>query len=168
MAILTCGCGRWMHTQGVDELPEGTDGSVWLVRSECQACGLVTGCEIPVREAGVLVDRLLWTDDALYALERMPPYVTELVRSEVEDYARSKGQRVVTLALVAEARRGGAIGWDPDAEHRMQNIPGPVRAMAKMELERTAMERGETRVTVALMEEVKARYFGMSAQKRDE
>jgi hypothetical protein len=37
--------------------------------------------------------------------------------------------------------------------------------MARIELERTAADRGEARITVALMEEVKARYFGMSAQK---
>ena len=42
-----------------------------------------------------------------------------------------------------------------------------VRAMARVELERTAVDRGAGRVTVALMEEVKARYFGMAAQ-RDE
>ena len=163
--MLVCGCGRWMHTQGVDELPEGTDGSVWLVRSECLACGLVTGCEAPPAEAGAFVDRLVWTDDARHALERMPPYVAPLVRTEVEEYAGSKGQRVVTLALLGEARRGGAIGWDPEAARRMENIPGPVRAMAKVELERTAMERGETQVTIALREEVKARYFGLSAQR---
>jgi hypothetical protein len=37
--------------------------------------------------------------------------------------------------------------------------------MAKIELERTAAERGTTRITVALMEEVKARYFGMGARQ---
>jgi hypothetical protein len=37
--------------------------------------------------------------------------------------------------------------------------------MARLELERTAAERGQACVTVALMEEVKARYFGMAASK---
>jgi hypothetical protein len=37
--------------------------------------------------------------------------------------------------------------------------------MAKVELERTAADRGQTRITVALMEELKAKYFGMAAQK---
>ena len=35
-----------------------------------------------------------------------------------------------------------------------------------IELERTAADRGETRITVALMEEVKARYFGMGVRRR--
>jgi hypothetical protein len=36
--------------------------------------------------------------------------------------------------------------------------------MARIELERTAADRGAARITVALMEEVKARYFGMGAK----
>jgi hypothetical protein len=46
----------------------------------------------------------------------------------------------------------------------LDNVPAPVRAMARIELERTAAERGHSRITVALMEEVKAKYFGMAAK----
>ncbi|HEV8540556.1 MAG TPA: PCP reductase family protein, partial [Nitrospiraceae bacterium] len=97
--MLICGCGRWMHTQSVDEMPEGTDGTAWLVRSECRECGRIIGCEAPSEEAESLVDRLMWSDDARHTLERMPPYVSPLVRHEVEDYVTSKGRRVVTQAL---------------------------------------------------------------------
>ena len=62
-------------------------------------------------------------------------------------------------------RTGERIEWDLDAERRLDRVPAPVRAMARSELERTAADRGERRITVALMEEVKARYFGMGAQK---
>jgi hypothetical protein len=48
----------------------------------------------------------------------------------------------------------------------LDNVPAPVRAMARVELERTAAERGQARITVALMEEVKAKYFGMAAQSK--
>ncbi|OGX03866.1 MAG: hypothetical protein A3K11_10460 [Nitrospirae bacterium RIFCSPLOWO2_12_FULL_63_8] len=65
---------------------------------------------------------------------------------------------------MAQARNGGTVAWDHDAEQRLDNVPGPVRAMAKVELERTALERGQARVTIALMEEVKAKYFGMAAK----
>jgi hypothetical protein len=47
----------------------------------------------------------------------------------------------------------------------LDKVPAPVRAMARIELERTAADRGAARITVALMEEVKARYFGIGAQK---
>ena len=58
-----------------------------------------------------------------------------------------------------------ALSGTSDAERRLERVPAPVRAMARIELERTAADRGEARITVALMEEVKARYFGMGAQK---
>lgn len=165
--MLVCDCGRWMHTEGVDECPGGADPTppLWLVRSECLGCGLSVGCEAPAAEVIGLVDRLLWTDDAAHALSRKPPHVAALVKQDVEGYARSKGQRVVTLAVMAQARQGGEVGWEPEAEQRLVNVPAPVRAMARMELERTAIERGLARVTVSLMEEVKARYFGMAASK---
>ncbi|MBM4133999.1 MAG: hypothetical protein FJ245_09555 [Nitrospira sp.] len=163
--MLVCGCGRWMHTQGVDECMEEAGNAAWLVRSECLGCGLSVGCEGTPDETLALVDRLVWSDDARHELDRMPPYVGSLVKQEVEDYVRSKAQKVVTMAVMAQARQGGAVVWESAAEQRLVNVPGPVRAMAKLELERTAVERGLAQVTVALMEEVKARYFGMAAQK---
>ena len=66
-----------------------------------------------------------------------------------------------------QARQGGQVDWEPEAERRLENVPAPVRAMARIELERTAAERGVSRVTVSLMDEVKARYFGMASVKRD-
>jgi hypothetical protein len=153
-----------MHTAGVEERLERRPPT-WLVRFECCGCHSLFGMEAPAEEAAKLVDRLMWTDEARHVLDRMPPYVAPLVRHDVEEYARSKGQHVIAFAVLAQARHGGAVAWDPEAERRLDNIPGPVRAMAKVELERTALERGEARVTVALMEEVKARYFGMAALK---
>ena len=54
------------------------------------------------------------------------------------------------------------VEWSPDAERRLANVPSGIRTMAKTELERTALDRGMPEVTVALMEEVKTRYFGMA------
>jgi hypothetical protein len=156
-----------MHTEGVDECPPPAEEETWIVRAECLGCGLKVGAEAPPGEAAALVDRLMWTDDALYELERLPPYVEPLVRQEVLDYARANGRLVVTVAVMRQARQGGAVEWEPEAERRLDRIPGPVRAMARVELERTAAERGHQRVTVALMEEVKARYFGMGSAKRE-
>lgn len=122
------------------------------------------GVEAVPTVAGSLIDCLLWSDEARYRLERMPPYVLVLVRSEAEDSVKAKGLRVITERLLAEARQGDTIGWEPEAERRLNNIPDPVRAMAKVELERTATERGEAKVTAALMEEVRARYFGLAGR----
>ena len=163
--MLVCGCGRWMHTQGLEERIEEDGSESWSVRSECLGCGLKVGLEGPPGKAIALVDRLMWTDDALHTLDRMPPYVAPLYKRDVEEFARSKSQRVVTVALLAQAQQGETVVWDAEAEQRLENVPAPVRAMARVELERTAVERGLSRVTVSLMEEVKARFFGMAASK---
>ena len=163
--MLVCGCGRWMHTQGIEEQP-GLAPDHWLVRSECCGCHWQVGLEAEAATARTHVDRLMWTDEALHQLDRMPPYVQTLMRPAVEDYARSKQARVVTMGLFGEARRGGAVRWDAEAEARLSRVPASVRTMAKAELEKTALERGQASVSVALMEELKARYFGMAGQQK--
>jgi hypothetical protein len=157
-----------MHTQGVEERVDQEGEPTWFVRSECLGCGLHVGVDVSADQASGegsgLVDRLIWSDDAKHRLDRFPPYVQELLRPEVERYTRAKQQRVVTYELFAEARQGTAVVWDQDAWQRLDRVPAPIRAMARLELERTAADRGLSSVSVALMEEVKAKYFGM-AQK---
>ncbi len=163
--MLTCGCGRWMHTEGIEERMNTDGAPQWFIRSECRGCGLTVGVDVPEGQADGLVDRLLWTDDALHRLDRMPPYVAVLVREDVEQDIRRQGQRVVTLDTLLRPRTGERLEWDVEAEGRLERVPAPVRAMARIELERTAADRGLSRVTVALMEEVKAKYFGMAASR---
>lgn len=163
--MLTCGCGRWMHTEGIDERSNAGGTSQWFIRTECRGCGFKVGVDVPASQTERLVDRLMWTDDAMHRLDRLPPYLVLLVRSEVEQDVRVRGERVVTYDSLLRPRTGVQIEWEPEAERRLNRVPAPVRAMARIELERTIADRGETRITVALMEEVKARYFGMGAQK---
>lgn len=164
--MLTCGCGRWMHTEGIEERVCDDGTPQWFIRSECRGCGLKVGVDVPVGQDAGLIDRLLWTDEALHRLERMPPYLAPLFRDEVERDVRARNERVVTYETLLRPRTGERIVWDPEAERRLDNVPAPVRAMARVELERTAAERGVARITVALMEEVKAKYFGMAAQSK--
>jgi hypothetical protein len=163
--MLTCGCGRWMHTEGIEERADEQGVSQWFIRSECRGCGLKVGIDVPDGQTQVFVDRLLWTDEALHRLDRMPPYVAVLVREEVEQDIRHQGQRVVTYDALLRPRTGERIEWDSEAEQRLERVPAPVRAMARIELERTAADRGLSRITVSLMEEIKAKYFGMAASK---
>ncbi|MDF0643367.1 MAG: PCP reductase family protein [Nitrospira sp.] len=163
--MMTCGCGRWMHTEGIEERVGDNGSPQWFVRSECRGCGLRVGIEVPAGESGGLVDRMMWTDEALHRLERMPPYLAGLIRDDVERCLCVGPERVVTYDRLLGPLSGERIEWEPEAERRLENVPSAVRAMARIELERTAAERGTTRITVALMEEVKARYFGMGAAK---
>jgi hypothetical protein len=151
-----------MHTEGLEEGPDEGSDAVWLVRWECRGCGLRVGAEAPAVQAERLVDRVMWTDDARHRLERIPPYASPFVREQAESYARLMQWRVMTYDRFLQAQMGEQVAWDAEAERRLANVPAPVRAMARVELERTALDRGgEPRVTVSLMEEVKARYFGM-------
>lgn len=162
--MLTCGCGRWMHTEGIEERVRDDGALQWFIRSECRGCGLKVGIDIPAGQMNGLVDRLIWTDEALHRLERMPPYLAPLYREEVEGETRVRGERVITYETLLCPSTGGRIEWEPEAERRLEKVPAPVRAMARVELERTAADRGTPRVTVALMEEIKAKYFGMGAK----
>jgi hypothetical protein len=153
-----------MHTQGVEERVGPAGEPTWFVRSECLGCGLRVGVDVSADQAFRLVDRLIWSDDAKHRLDRFPPYVQELLKPEVERYVRATQHHVVTYDVFAEARQGTALAWDPEARQRLDRVPAPIRAMARLELERTAADRGLSSVSVALMEEVKAKYFGM-AQK---
>ena len=162
--MLTCGCGRWMHTEGIEERTSEDGSQQWFIRSECRGCGMKIGVDVPAGQTNGLVDRMMWSDDALHRLERMPPYLAALFREEIEQDLRARGERVATYDGLLRPRSGARIEWDPDAERRLSNVPGPVRAMAKIELERTAADRGSNRITVALMEEVKAKYFGLGAK----
>jgi proto-chlorophyllide reductase subunit len=162
--MLTCGCGRWMHTEGIEERSCADGSQQWFIRSECRGCGLKIGVDVPAGHIQSLVDRMIWTDEALHRLERLPPYLAPLFRDEVEQDVRVREERVVTYDCLLRPRSGERIEWEPDAERRLNNVPAPVRAMAKIELERTAAERGTSRITVGLMEEVKAKYFGLGAK----
>jgi hypothetical protein len=154
-----------MHTEGIEERSYGDGTPQWFIRTECRGCGLTVGVDVPAGQPDGLVDRVMWTDDAIHRLDRMPPYLVPLVRGEVEQDVRVRGERVVTYDTLLRPRTGERIEWTSEAERRLEKVPAPVRAMARVELERTAADRGETLITVALMEEVKARYFGMGSQK---
>lgn len=155
-----------MHTEGVEERLSEDGQPTWFVRTECRPCRWLVGIDVPAGQVDGLVDRLMWSDDAKHRLDRVPPYAVPLLRELVEGFAKTRQQRVITYDLIDQAQTGEVVAWDPDAEQRLANVPAPVRAMARVELERTAVDRGSRVVTVALMEEVKARYFGMAAQKQ--
>ena len=48
--------------------------------------------------------------------------------------------------------------WDKDAEKRLKNIPFFVRKMARSRIEKEARRRGETRISVALMQDIKQQH----------
>lgn len=154
-----------MHTDGIEERVDESGFPQWFIRSECNGCGLKVGVDVPEGQTHGLVDRLMWTDEALHRLDRLPPYVTALVQKDVEQDVRQRGFPVVTYDALMRPKIGDRIEWEPEAERRLERVPAQVRAMARIELERTAADRAMSRVTVALMEEIKAKYFGMGSSR---
>ena len=156
---MQCGCQYSLRIVAIEELPSDSV----FARYHCDQCGFSLGIEGSAKELDPLVPYIMWTDEALYQASRLPPYLVPLVSEEVETFASLRQQKVVSFSRVESARNKGMVEWSPEAERRLANVPSGIRAMAKTELERTALDRGMPAVTVALMEEVKARYFGMAA-----
>ena len=156
---MECACEGSFCFERVEEL----ESEEVHARFYCQGCGWNIGVEGPPKDMDALVPSISWSDEAQYYLSRLPPYLTALVMNEVEEYARNRGYQVLTYSRLMAGRNKGMVEWSPDAERRLSNVPSGIRAMAKTELERTAIDRGMPEVTVALMEEVKTRYFGMGA-----
>lgn len=146
-----------MELCGVDEL----DTTTCFARFACEPCGGKMGIEGEPKEVGPLLSQICWTDEALHVLDRLPPYVAPFFRGDVEGYANTTGNKLVTFNFLGEAKNQGTVSWSPETLLRLERVPPAIRAMARVELERTALERGMTEVTVSLMEEIKARYFGL-------
>ena len=118
-----------------------------------------------LEEITPLVQRTLWSNEARHELERLPPYIESLIREEVESYAAQEGRSLITVALFQEARLRGKVSWSAAAKDRLANVPAPIRSMAKVEIERMAIEQGLTEVTEALMDEAKAKFLGMRGRQ---
>ncbi len=157
---MQCGCLSLLQITGIEEWPSGSI----FARFYCKHCKFSVGIEGEVQELDTLVPTPIWTDEALYQLSRLPPYLGSLVWEEVDTFATDKQQKIVTYSRFLSARNKGMVEWLPEASRRLENVPPGIRAMAKVELERTAVERGMPKVTVELMEEVKTRYFGMAGR----
>ncbi len=133
----------------------------YLARFSCDPCDGSVGVEGERKEVAALLSQVCWTDEALHVIDRLPPHVVPLYRDDVEQYAHKVGNKLVTLDFLGEAKNQGTVSWSPETLRRLDRVPPGIRAMARVELERTALDRGMTEVTVSLMEEIKARYFGL-------
>jgi radical SAM protein with 4Fe4S-binding SPASM domain len=72
------------------------------------------------------------------------------------------GSLAATLPLARPIEYGpqpaaGDVSWDEDAEERMKRVPAFVRAMVMRRVEDSCRQRGADRVTVDLLEEIRAR-----------
>lgn len=102
-----------------------------------------------------------WNADALARLRRVPEgFMRTLTRQRVEAFARHKGVKTITPALLDEKYAQWAAGseqqrrelaWEPSTWERVQRIPAVVRGMVIKETERCAQELGIHTVTAEVL-----------------
>lgn len=47
-------------------------------------------------------EQITWTPEAEEAMKQVPPFAQETARTRIEDYARQRGQNVITAELLGE------------------------------------------------------------------
>lgn len=156
-----CCCGAMMEAKALEE----ESPLSFHLRLGCTNCANWVTASGRLEEITPLVERILWSNEARHEIDRLPPYIEPLVREEVEAHASKEGRHVITVALFQEARLRGKVAWTPAAKDRLANVPAPIRSMAKVEIERMAIEQGLTEVTEALMDEAKAKFLGMRGRQ---
>lgn len=103
-----------------------------------------------------------WTPEAEERMERVPEgFARTLTRQRIEALARRYNTTTITPALIeekyAEWGRGSAkqemtLAWADTALERINRIPGFVRGMVILEVERRAREMGRNTVTEAVID----------------
>ncbi|MBI5344942.1 MAG: PCP reductase family protein [Deltaproteobacteria bacterium] len=122
---------------------------------------------------------IVWTDDALRRLERVPQgFMRNMTRSRIEGSARGKGIDLITLEfaedVIGEARgvMTGMMGrpaadknenparpaaepeWTPEAIERLKMVPeGFMRDMTMRRIEKTALDKGISLITIEVIQE---------------
>ena len=133
----------------------------YRLRLDCRGCANWIAVSGRCEDIEGIVDVPVWSNDVQHELDRLPPYVAPLIRQEVEAYANAHHRRIITLTLFWEAKNRGKVSWTPVTEARLSNVPPSIRAMAKVEIERMAIDRGLTEITEALMDEARTKFLGM-------
>lgn len=105
---------------------------------------------------------LTWSDDAKARMERIPEgFMRDLTRQRVEKFARKQGTTEITESLVEEkysewaagsSQKSSSMEWEADAKARIEKIPGFVKGMVVLEVERCARDLGLEKVTHAAVD----------------
>jgi Proto-chlorophyllide reductase 57 kD subunit len=155
--IPSCCCGGAMRPEALEEVSP----LLYRLRLACIRCANWVTMSGRLEQVEPIVTSLLWSNEAYHQVDRLPPYIGLLVKQETEDYAQKEGRRVITLAVFRESKNRGKVSWTPIAEGRLEKVPALIRSMAKVEIERMAIDRGLCEVTENLMDEAKAKFLGM-------
>ncbi|MFQ5597705.1 MAG: PCP reductase family protein [Nitrospiria bacterium] len=107
-------------------------------------------------------EALIWSKEAEERVEKIPSFMRPMIKMGIENYARKNNIATITPEVMDASKNDpGDLAWSEEAERHLDNIPAFVRPMAKKEIERMAKERGESEISLALLEEAKGKFIGM-------
>ena len=117
------------------------------------------------REEGCSLEQpaIEWTAEAKKRMKRIPDgFMREMTLKRVEAFARRHGTTTITEDLVREkyaewakgsARQETSLDWEETALKRINRIPGFVRGMVILEVERCARDSGRDAVTNSVIDQ---------------
>ena len=111
-------------------------------------------------------DSINWSASAKKRMERIPEgFMRDLTQQRVEKFAKKNSREEITEELVEEkysewaagsSKKESAMEWEDEANARINKIPGFVKGMGILEVERCAQELGLEKVTHAAVDKASA------------
>ena len=118
---------------------------------------------------------MAWTEEAERRMSRVPEFARRMARSAILKHAAQQGHTVVTsdvidavlgrmpagkcpfagspIAAQADADTGAPpLAWEPSAQARLEQLPGPVRDHARLRIEKLARRMRRASVDDAVMD----------------
>jgi hypothetical protein len=129
---------------------EGPEEGSLAIRFLCPTCGKSTALLTNSFET-----QLVTSLGVKIGGRTVPPEPMEQTRSSLE----SEGGKCPFANMLAEdqaqAKENNAVSWTPEAETRLERVPGFVRPMAKKAIEKYAEQKGAQEITESLLAEAR-------------
>ncbi|MFQ5783380.1 MAG: universal stress protein [Alphaproteobacteria bacterium] len=146
-----------MQGGGAHSAAKGTDANGEQRSSACPFAELHGSGDGDADRESSESARVAWTPEAERRLERVPGgFLRTMTRQRVEVFAQRCNVTTITPAVVEEkyaewaagaAKRSMTLKWEDTARGRIDRIPGFVRGMVILEVERCARDMGKDTVT---------------------
>ena len=117
---------------------------------------------------------MAWTEEAERRISRVPEFARGMARSAILKHAAQQGHTVVTSDVIdavlgrmpggkcpfatssaaeeGDADAGALLAWEPSAQARLEQLPGPVRDHARLRIEKLARRMKRASVDDAVMD----------------
>lgn len=171
-----CHAGKGRFVQMVPEIDYHLCGVCSYIAKEslpekCSLCGAEQAFKKMERRPSARPEEpleLTWTEAALRKISEIPEgFMRRMTQWRVEAHGRKNGYPTITPEVIQEKYNIWAQGsrqverhlpWESEAETRIEKIPSFVRAIVVREIEECSREKGLTRVSVSILNDVTTRW----------